>query len=84
MHGKTDISWKIVYNCTTKYENRPCVFPFVHENVTYFGCTDVPHPQQTSGFWCNIDIPDARGFSGSTSVSECDNSCPGGKQKSFR
>ena len=68
------------YNCTTEPDNRPCIFPFVHDNITYFGCTKVPHPEILIGrFWCNINPQDERGFIGSTSVSLCDNSCPGDK-----
>ena len=66
--------------CRTK-DNKDCVFPFIHKNRVFYGCSKTDNDAisfsmdtgvQPNEAWCAID-PDFKSFS------LCKENCPGGK-----
>ena len=76
--------------CKTLDRNKLCSFPFIHNHITYYGCSVDDHADlhwidkklpflSKSKAWCPTDANEGNGFSEFKSVSYCQQNCPGGK-----
>ena len=68
----TEIVLKQSELCTTtsRYNNKPCVFPFIYKDISYSQCTKVEHNQ----LWCPTEV-DAYGKYISGKYGECNSNC---------